>query len=144
MKTSITDPIEVAEIMLPDYPGKIGIPLCPGKKGPSSFGGYWDRDLATDLSVIKRDFDATAIVTLMTDSELSASNVTGLGQTIRDHGLQWFHLPIEEMTSPGESLNEQWAETLSCVLDTVTKGHNVLVHDRGGLGRSGTSGSSDQ
>ena len=69
MKTSITDPIEVAEIMLPDYPGKIGIPLCPGKKGPSSFGGYWDRDLATDLSVIKRDFDATAIVTLMTDSE---------------------------------------------------------------------------
>ena len=80
----------------------------------------------------------------MTDSELSTSNVTGLGQAVRDHGMQWFHLPIEEMTSPGESLDEQWAETLSYVLDTVTTGHNVLVHDRGGLGRSGTSRSSDQ
>ena len=148
VKTSITDPIEVAVVMPPDYPeyhpGKIGISLCPGKKGPSSFGGVWDRDLATDLSVIERNFGATAIVTLMTDSELSTSNVTGLGQAVRDHGMQWFHLPIEEMTSPGESLDEQWAETLSYVLDTVTTGHNVLVHDRGGLGRSGTSRSSDQ
>ena len=130
VKTSITDPIEVAEVMLPyldggyawpiglhhgdfDRLGKIGISLCPGKKGPSSFGGVWDRDLATDLSVIKRDFGAIAIVTLMTDSELSTSNVSGLGQAVRDHGMQWFHLPIEEMTSPGESLDEQWAETLS-------------------------------
>jgi len=145
VKTSITDPIEVAVVIPPHYPGrenyylgKIGISLCPGKKGQSSFGGVWDRDLATDLSVIKRDFDAAVIVTLMTDSELSASNVTGLGQAVRDHGMQWFHLPIEEMTSPGESLDEQWAETLSYVLDAITKGHNILVHDRGGLGRSGT------
>ena len=67
VKTSITDPIEVAEVIPQHYPGyypgKIGISLCPGKKGPSSFGGVWDRDLATDLSVIKRDFGATAIVT---------------------------------------------------------------------------------
>ena len=52
--------------------------------------------------------------------------------------MQWFHLPIEEMTSPGESLDDQWAETLSYVLDDITKGHNILVHDRGGLGRAGT------
>ena len=133
VKTSITDPIEVAEVIAPHHPGKIGISLCPGKKGPSSFGGVWDRDLATDLSVIKRDFGATAVVTLMTDLELSTSKVTGLGQAVRDHGMQWFHLPIEEMTSPGESLDEQWAEALSYVLDAITKGHNILVHCRGGL-----------
>ena len=64
-KTSITDPIWVSEIDHPDQPGKIGVSICPGKKSPSVFGGIWDRDLALDLTAIKRDFDPTAIVTLM-------------------------------------------------------------------------------
>ena len=74
-KTSITDPIWVTKIDHPDQPGKIGVSICPGKKSPSVFGGMWDRDLELDLTAIQRDFDPTAIVTLMTDDELSANKV---------------------------------------------------------------------
>ena len=74
-KTSITDPIWVSRIDRQDQLGKIGVSICPGKKSPSVFGGIWDRDLALDLTAIKRDFDPSAIVTLMTDDELSANKV---------------------------------------------------------------------
>ena len=74
-KTSITDPIWVTKIDHPDHPGKIGVSICPGKKSPSVFGGMWHRDLELDLTAIQRDFDPTAIVTLMIDNELSANKV---------------------------------------------------------------------
>ena len=86
-KTSVTDPIRIAEINHPDHTGKIGISLCPGKKSPSAFGGIWDRDLVMDLTVIKREFHPTAIVTLMPDDELSANKVPTLGQAVLDNGM---------------------------------------------------------
>ena len=66
-KTSITDPIWVTRIDHPDQLGKIGVSICPGKKSPSVFEGMWDRDLELDLTAIQRDFNPTAIVTLMPD-----------------------------------------------------------------------------
>ena len=74
-KTSITDPIQVTQVSYLDHLGKIGITICPGKKGPSSFGGNWDRDLDRDLAVIQEEFDPRVIITLMTEEELNLSKV---------------------------------------------------------------------
>jgi len=137
-KTSITDPIWVTKIDHPDQPGKIGVSICPGKKSPSVFGGMWDRDLELDLTAIQRDFDPTAIVTLMTDDELSANKVPKLGQAVLDHGMKWFHLPIRDMRAPDESFSGVWTEIAPDILQMIKQGDNVLVHCRGGLGRSGT------
>jgi len=137
-KTSITDPMWVTEIDHPNHPGKIGVTICPGKKSPSIFGGIWDRDLVLDLTAIKRDFDPSAIVTLMTDDELSANKVPNLGQVVLDHGMEWFHIPIQDMTAPDESFGGVWAEIAPRILHMIKNGSNVLVHCRGGLGRSGT------
>ena len=137
-KTSITDPIWVSEIDHPDQPGKIGVSICPGKKSPSVFGGIWDRDLALDLTAIKRDFDPTAIVTLMTDDELSVNKVPNLGHAVLDSGMEWFHLPIQDMAAPDESFDDIWTEMVPRILQMIKRGDNVLVHCRGGLGRSGT------
>ena len=137
-KTSITDPIWVSEIDHPDQPGKIGVSICPGKKSPSVFGGIWDRDLALDLTAIKRDFDPTAIVTLMTDDELSVNKVPNLGQAVLDSGMEWFHLPIQDMATPDESFDDIWTEMAPWILQMIKQGDNVLVHCKGGLARSGT------
>ena len=137
-KTSVTDPIRITEINHTDHTGKIGITLCPGKKSPSTFGGIWDRDLVMDLTVIKREFDPTAIVTLMPDDELSANKVPTLGQAVLDHGMEWFHLPIQDMTAPDVSFDGAWVKIAPRILHMIKQGGNILVHCKGGLGRSGT------
>ncbi|PKB65705.1 MAG: hypothetical protein BZY82_07345 [SAR202 cluster bacterium Io17-Chloro-G3] len=133
IKTSITDPIEISEIDCPR--GKIGITLCPGKKGSSSFGGTWDRDIETDISAIEQQFEPALILTLMTDSELSASGVHGLGEAFLDKGIQWIQLQISELSLSDESSIQLWS-SIPYVLSLLMEGCNVLIHDRGGLGRA--------
>ena len=132
-KTIVSDPIRITEIIPPHHTGKIGVTLCPGKKSPSTFGGIWDRDLAMDLTVIKREFDPTAIVTLMPDDELFANKVPTLGQTVLDHGMEWFHLPIQDMTAPDVTFDRAWPKIVPRILHTIKQGGNVLVHCKGGL-----------
>ncbi|MQF48988.1 hypothetical protein FIM08_03725 [SAR202 cluster bacterium AC-647-N09_OGT_505m] len=140
IRTSVTDPIEISEIDGPSkyiyiQRGKIGITLCPGKKGLSSFGGTWDRDLETDLSAIEQQFKPGLALTLMTDSELSASSVHGLGEAFLNKGIQWIHFQTSELSPPDESSIQLWA-SIPYVLSLLMEGCNVLIHDRGGLGRA--------
>jgi len=82
----------------------------PGEEKPVCFRGMWDRDLELDLTAIQRDFNPTAIVTLMTDDELSVNKVPNLGQSVLDHGMKWLHLPIRDMRAPDESFSSVWTE----------------------------------
>jgi hypothetical protein len=66
MKSSVTDPLRIATVSPPDAAGVIGLTLCPGKKDPSR---GWDRDLDTDLAVI-REWGAEVVVTLVERHEL--------------------------------------------------------------------------
>ena len=52
--------------------------------------------------------------------------------------MEWFHLSIQDMTAPDESFGGVWAEIASRILQMIKQGDDVLVHCRGGLGRSGT------
>ena len=137
-RTSATDPIEIAEIRHPVHPGVIGVTICPGKKAPSTFGGTRDRDFAQDLQLIQATFVPKAIITLMPEHELAEAGVAGLGQAVSDLGMRWHHLPIDDMEAPDKEFEKAWKEELPEIVGTVQNGGNVLVHCRGGLGRSGT------
>ncbi len=141
MKTSATHPIQIATVSYGEQTNSVGITLCPGKKGPSSFGGSWDRDLDIDLSAIKWGFNPRIIITLMTREELVLSKVSDIGQKIENLGIQWLHLPIADMTAPGRDFENAWPDARRLILQTLDREQyehgNVLVHCRGGLGRSG-------
>jgi ADP-ribosyl-[dinitrogen reductase] hydrolase len=49
MKSSLTDPLWIAEVSPFGAPGVIGLTLCPGKKDRH---GGWDRDLDSDVAAI--------------------------------------------------------------------------------------------
>jgi ADP-ribosyl-[dinitrogen reductase] hydrolase len=52
--------------------------------------------------------------------------------------MEWFHLPIQDMAAPDESFDDIWTEMAPRIPQMIKQGDNVLVHCRGGLGRSGT------
>jgi hypothetical protein len=51
-KTSLSHPLEIAELATGVSHGKIGVSFAPGKYDPSALTGSLDRDLATDFDRI--------------------------------------------------------------------------------------------
>lgn len=136
-KTSLTHPLQIAELSNPKFAGQIGITFCPGKKQRSAYSGQWDRDLGIDLDAI-REWGASAVVTLVEDHELEALAVPGMGDAVRARGMVWHHLPIRDVSVPGERFEAQWRDVGAELRQLVKSGSKVLVHCKGGLGRAGT------
>jgi ADP-ribosyl-[dinitrogen reductase] hydrolase len=136
-RTSLTHPLQIAEIPVGPQMGKIGITFCPGKHQESASTGAWQRDLGMDLDAIA-GWGAVAVVTLIEDQEFASLRVRGLGDAVADRHMSWFHLPIADVNPPGPAFERAWAEQGGGIRFLLRNGFNVLVHCKGGLGRAGT------
>ena len=134
-RTSETDPLIIDN--LPCGPGVIGLTFCPGKQGPSVFGKPWARDLQTDLAQIKA-WGANAVVTLMESHELNMLRVVGLGEAIESAQLDWHHLPVVDLGAPDARFERLWVYHGHLLRMRLRRGERVLLHCRGGRGRTGT------
>lgn len=65
-RTSVTHPLQIAEVQVSPRHGKVGLTFAPGKHQPDGMSGGWKRDLAADLDVIAA-WNAAAVVTLVED-----------------------------------------------------------------------------
>jgi protein-tyrosine phosphatase len=138
-RTSLSHPLQIAAVAAGPEFGRIGVTFCPGKYDPHGMSGYWDRDLALDLDVI-RDWGACAVITLLEPKELVLLRVEPLGEEVLRRKMKWFHLPIVDVSVPDDWFEEQW-KTAGVELRTMlSRRLDVLVHCRGGLGRAGTIG----
>jgi ADP-ribosyl-[dinitrogen reductase] hydrolase len=134
-KTSITHPLEVYGVAAGN--GRVGMCMCPGKCQPHAATGPWDRDLALDMDAIKA-FDAAILVTLMEMHELDkAVPVQDLAAAVHARGMDWLHIPIVDFGAPDETFERAWQIHGLTVRDALQAGKNVVVHCRGGRGRSG-------
>jgi protein-tyrosine phosphatase len=134
--TSHTHPLCIDVVDVPDG-GQIGMTLCPGKKQPNSVSGHWQRDLATDLKAVA-DWGATAVVTLMEPKELEWVAVADMGEMVESLGMDWYHLPIRDVQPPGMRFENRWVLYGLLLRRRLRRGEKVLIHCRGGLGRTGT------
>jgi protein-tyrosine phosphatase len=137
IKTSISHPLAVFAVMTPGG-GKIGMTLCPGKCQPQAVTGPWQRDLALDVAAIKA-FGADLLITLMEADELIAAAVPGetLRASVLSAGLDWLHLPIADFQAPDQAFEHLWAVHGTRVRGLLQTGKHVVLHCRGGRGRSG-------
>ncbi len=135
-RTSQTDPLRIDGIAAGATPGIIGLTICPGKHDRHAMTGPWARDLEADLLAI-RDWGAIALVTLIEAHEFDLLRVADLGRKAKAMGLEWQHLPIRDVNVPGETFESGWETSGPALLDLLRRGERVVVHCRGGLGRSG-------
>lgn len=109
--------------------GALMISCCPGRTDR-------DHDLAMDIDSLKRA-GVAAVITLTEQEELEELEVPGLGQAVREAGMQWFHLPIVDYGAPNAEWERWWTEQGPVVRQIVRHGGGLHMHCRGGCGRSG-------
>jgi len=111
--------------------------LCPGKKDPAALTGAWDRDLDIDLQAIL-DWGGKVLVTLMEQYELRQLGVEDIGERAGEIGLKWYHLPIQDVSIPDSEFEKTWDVVSPILHKHLDAGEHVVIHCRGGLGRTGT------
>ena len=134
--TSHTHPLRIDDVDIPGIPGTIGITLCPGKVQPGAASGSWERDLAIDLQVVK-SWGATAWLNLLTAEEMLDLQVGDLEVAVKGSGIRYFCLPIEDVNVPDATFEKSWKTAGAQLREELLRGGKILIHCKGGLGRSG-------
>ena len=136
-RTSLSHPLRIDERSIPGCAGTIGLTFCPGKKGPSNLGPYvWDRDLSNDTTVISK-WNPDVWVNLMEPHEMHQWSVGALPAAAGSVA-KYFNLPIADMRAPGRRFSTGWVQAGPAIHACLRAGGKVLIHCRGGLGRTGT------
>ena len=133
VKNSRNSPLQIAEVILGAGEGRLGLTLCPGKKDASR---SWDRDLKEDMRAI-RAWGASIVVTLIEDHEFQLLAIENLEHEVRAHGMEWRHLPIRDVDVPDLRFEAAWVLIGPELHDRLAAGDRILIHCRGGLGRTG-------
>lgn len=136
---SIVSPLRIDAVAVPGTGGLIGMTICPGKDEYAGMGfpsGPWKRDLDLDLQVI-REWRTDALVTLIEPFEFVFLSVPELPDKIAEIGLRWFHLPIVDVWIPDGRFEEAWETAGEELRQILRDGGRIVLHCRGGLGRTG-------
>jgi ADP-ribosylglycohydrolase/protein-tyrosine phosphatase len=139
VRTSRTHPLRIDEVRVDGILGAIGITFCPGKVQKDALSGSWKRDLRADLEII-RAWGASTWVNLLTTEEMDQLGVRDLRDTLEATGsrIRYCHLPIEDAGVPDANFEKQWESAGRYIREDILQGGKVLIHCKGGLGRSGT------
>ena len=128
-------PLRISMVPVPGG-GTLGLVHCPGRNHVDDLGRHWRRDLAVDVAAIAT-WRPSAVLTLIEAHEFLRLGVQELARALKAAGLEWHHLPIPDMGTPGPEFVQGWMRTRHRVLGSLRSGERVLVHCAGGLGRSG-------
>ncbi|CUH88138.1 Dual specificity phosphatase, catalytic domain [Phaeobacter sp. CECT 5382] len=102
--------------------------LCPL---PGAGGDY-----AGDMEHI-HDWQPGLVISMTTEVEHVAVGAHDLGQAFQSMGCRWVHVPVPDFAAPTETMLQSWPEISAMARQTLAGGGRVLIHCRGGCGRSG-------
>lgn len=113
--------------------------ICPGKDEYAGMGlpsGPWKRDLDLDLQVIM-DWGTEVLVTLIEPFEFELLSIPELPEKVREYGIRWLHLPIVDVWVPDALFEDAWEAAGEELRKVLSAGGRIVMHCRGGLGRTG-------
>lgn len=109
-----------------DGGGRLGLCSLPGLYG----------DFEADLKVLV-DWRPTIVVSMTEASELHSASAAGLGARLSDSSIEWVHLPVRDFGGLSADNAAAWPGLAVRLHKELDAGRGVLVHCRGGQGRSG-------
>ncbi|HEY9037947.1 MAG TPA: protein phosphatase [Roseovarius sp.] len=111
---------------LPVLRGILAIAPLPGS------GGDYDADLAH-----LKDWQPAMVVTMSTSAEMVAAGAGNLGRDVGFMGSRWVHVATPDFGVPDRDAMQNWARAEPIALSALRGGGRVLIHCKGGCGRSG-------
>lgn len=102
--------------------------LCPL---PGAGGDY-----RGDLDHID-DWQPGLVISMTTAEEQAAAGGAQLGADIQCMASRWIHLPVPDFSTPPPETAAKWPAASQAARRTLQGGGRVLVHCKGGCGRSG-------
>ncbi len=106
--------------------GQLALAPVPGAAG----------DLHADVDAIAL-WGATLVVSATESEEMQTLGAEALPRALRDAAIRWVHFPIRDFGVPEGDVLVQWASVSEQVRLQLQAGGRVLLHCRGGCGRSG-------
>jgi protein-tyrosine phosphatase len=100
--------------------------------------GRWERDLAADMRALEEKHKVNVLVSLMEKHEYRGYRIPELLEQNRFGNIEILRFAIEDMGVPQEAESEKFETFVEDVAQRLERGQNVVVHCRGGLGRTGT------
>jgi hypothetical protein len=111
---------------LPVLRGIVAIAPLPGA------GGEYDADMEH-----LRDWRPAIVISLTDFSEMRAVGAADLGRAVMEMGARWVHIEVPDFGTPDAAGMSEWRRSAPLALAALRGGGRVLIHCRGGCGRSG-------
>ncbi len=92
--------------------------------------------VAGDVEKIS-DWGASYVVSLTEAEEMRRLGAQALPGMLADKAIEWISYPIVDFQVPDPSQEALWADLEGLLVKALQEGAGVLVHCRGGCGRSG-------
>jgi len=104
----------------------LGICPLPGRAEP----------IDTDMSAIV-EWAPDLVVSLTEQPEMDAARAGTLGALLADRNISWQHMPVVDFGVPEAKNDRSWDCLVAQIVSILDAGGRVLVHCKGGRGRSG-------
>jgi protein-tyrosine phosphatase len=116
-------------------PGRLGLTIAPGKWRPG-LDHASDTLVRDDLLHLRDSLDVTVLVTLLEEFEMRKLAIPELLPVAKKLRLRSIWFPIPDVTAPSDL--DATVALVEDIVGHMRRGETVVVHCRGGLGRSGT------
>lgn len=142
IRTSHSHPIRVDQLPENEVAasGRLGMTFAPGMQA-DALGGYWQRDMATDMRALREEYGTDVLLSLMENEEYLYYGIPELLETERqaiedpnvetNAGIEVIRYPIQDMGVPGEAESEEFSRFIGEVVEYLEAGKNVVAHCRG-------------
>lgn len=115
---------EIVEMPLGN--GTIGITRLPGAKGDYSIGmAAW------------KDWNPDAVLTMNGHAEMDSLGAKELPLDLARADIQWLHFPVKDFGVAEKDKEVVWLPISQTIHRVLNDGGRVIVHCRGGCGRTG-------
>jgi protein-tyrosine phosphatase len=138
--TSQSHPIEVFWVADEAHgqPGRLGLTFAPGKCAYSTLSAAMQqRDLHADLDRLRDHHRVDVLVSLMEEHEYALLGVPTLLAEAAARGIVVEQFTIRDVSVPRADQAEAVTALVGSIRAGLCSGRRVVVHCRGGIGRSG-------